>query len=427
MALSFHHAFELPVTVVRPFNTYGPRQSARAVIPTILAQLHAGRGDPARLARPRPATSRTSPTRLAASWRRQSATGPSVRSSTSGTGRRSRSATWPSRLITASGRRGRGRRRPLAAASFGQRGGAAAVGQPRAREWAGWEPEVSLEEGLRGPRNGWRRTCPSSPRTATRFEAGPEPGAGFRARFLLLARDGRRTVLPPGRRCPARGPDKGGAPRVGRHLRRSRITAELRDNGERVNHKRVARVMRIIDLAGVRLRRRHRHHDRGPGRGESPGPARTGLHGDRGEHAMRRRHHPSAARRRYAPVSGHHHRPRPHAAWPAGRSPITCEPSSSPTRSPTPGDPRQPTGAIMHTSRLAGGFNRSSNTSVRSWRCGWCVVSRQPSGDSTEAEVTGASEVPASCRGRFRIEIAKGLLAEEAAAAVRHCGIRHRR
>jgi NAD dependent epimerase/dehydratase len=42
MALSFHHAFELPVAVVRPFNTYGPRQSTRAVIPTILAQLHRG-------------------------------------------------------------------------------------------------------------------------------------------------------------------------------------------------------------------------------------------------------------------------------------------------------------------------------------------------------------------------------------------------
>ncbi len=42
MALSYWHAFELPVTVVRPFNTYGPRQSARAVIPTILAQLHSG-------------------------------------------------------------------------------------------------------------------------------------------------------------------------------------------------------------------------------------------------------------------------------------------------------------------------------------------------------------------------------------------------
>jgi NAD dependent epimerase/dehydratase len=42
MALSFHHAFELPVAVVRPFNTYGPRQSTRAVIPTILTQLHKG-------------------------------------------------------------------------------------------------------------------------------------------------------------------------------------------------------------------------------------------------------------------------------------------------------------------------------------------------------------------------------------------------
>ncbi|NLU65862.1 SDR family NAD(P)-dependent oxidoreductase [Streptomyces sp. HNM0574] len=42
MALSYWHAFELPVTVVRPFNTYGPRQSARAVIPAILRQLHAG-------------------------------------------------------------------------------------------------------------------------------------------------------------------------------------------------------------------------------------------------------------------------------------------------------------------------------------------------------------------------------------------------
>jgi NAD dependent epimerase/dehydratase len=38
MALSFHAAFELPVTVVRPFNTYGPRQSDRAIIPTIISQ-----------------------------------------------------------------------------------------------------------------------------------------------------------------------------------------------------------------------------------------------------------------------------------------------------------------------------------------------------------------------------------------------------
>lgn len=43
IAMSFWHAFKFPVTVVRPFNTYGPRQSARAVIPTIISQLAAGK------------------------------------------------------------------------------------------------------------------------------------------------------------------------------------------------------------------------------------------------------------------------------------------------------------------------------------------------------------------------------------------------
>jgi NAD dependent epimerase/dehydratase len=43
MAMSFFHAFELPVTVARPFNTYGPRQSARAVIPTLISQIASGR------------------------------------------------------------------------------------------------------------------------------------------------------------------------------------------------------------------------------------------------------------------------------------------------------------------------------------------------------------------------------------------------
>lgn len=42
LALSFAASFGMPVTVIRPFNTYGPRQSARAVIPTIIGQLLAG-------------------------------------------------------------------------------------------------------------------------------------------------------------------------------------------------------------------------------------------------------------------------------------------------------------------------------------------------------------------------------------------------
>ena len=43
LAESFYRSFNLPVTIVRPFNTYGPRQSARAVIPTIISQLLSGK------------------------------------------------------------------------------------------------------------------------------------------------------------------------------------------------------------------------------------------------------------------------------------------------------------------------------------------------------------------------------------------------
>lgn len=42
IAKSFYNAFDLPVTIVRPFNTYGPRQSARAIIPTIISQIANG-------------------------------------------------------------------------------------------------------------------------------------------------------------------------------------------------------------------------------------------------------------------------------------------------------------------------------------------------------------------------------------------------
>lgn len=49
-----------------------------------------------------------------------------------------------------------------------------------------------------------------------------------------------------------------------------RITAELREDGERVNHKRVARVMRSINLAGVRLRRRHRTTVAAPAAAKAP-------------------------------------------------------------------------------------------------------------------------------------------------------------
>ena len=43
LAISYFRSFNLPVKIVRPFNTYGPRQSASAIIPTIITQILAGK------------------------------------------------------------------------------------------------------------------------------------------------------------------------------------------------------------------------------------------------------------------------------------------------------------------------------------------------------------------------------------------------
>jgi NAD dependent epimerase/dehydratase len=45
LAISYYRSFELPVKIVRPFNTYGPRQSARAIIPTIISQILSGKNE----------------------------------------------------------------------------------------------------------------------------------------------------------------------------------------------------------------------------------------------------------------------------------------------------------------------------------------------------------------------------------------------
>jgi NAD dependent epimerase/dehydratase len=45
IAMSFYSAFNTPVAIIRPFNTYGPRQSARAILPTVITQIAGGRRD----------------------------------------------------------------------------------------------------------------------------------------------------------------------------------------------------------------------------------------------------------------------------------------------------------------------------------------------------------------------------------------------
>ncbi|GAG79184.1 unnamed protein product [marine sediment metagenome] len=43
IAMSYYHSFNLPISIIRPFNTYGPRQSTRAIIPTIITQILKGK------------------------------------------------------------------------------------------------------------------------------------------------------------------------------------------------------------------------------------------------------------------------------------------------------------------------------------------------------------------------------------------------
>jgi NAD dependent epimerase/dehydratase len=149
MALSFWHAFELPVCVVRPFNTYGPRQSTRAVIPTILAQLHAGVQE-IRLGATSPTRDFNYASDTASGFMavadcdkalghvvnvgsgREISIGDLVELCKQITGSDAKVVTDEQRL------------RP-----GGSEVERLLADNTRAREWAGWQPEVSLEEGLR--------------------------------------------------------------------------------------------------------------------------------------------------------------------------------------------------------------------------------------------------------------------------------------
>lgn len=148
MALSFKHSFDTPVAVIRPFNTYGPRQSARAVIPTILSQLHAGSTEIK--------LGSTTPTRdfnyVDDTARGFIAVADSDRALGNvvnvGSGREISIGDLAELLIKVSGSDAR-----VVVDDSRVRPGGSEVERllcdnTRAREWCGWEPQVSLEEGL---------------------------------------------------------------------------------------------------------------------------------------------------------------------------------------------------------------------------------------------------------------------------------------
>lgn len=148
MALSFHHSFELPVAVARPFNTYGPRQSTRAVIPTILAQLHSGATEIK--------LGSTTPTRdfnyvedtvrgFLAVAQSDRALGQVVNI---GSGQEISIGDLVELLIEISGHQAK-----VVVDDARVRPGGSEVERllcdnSRARDWAGWQPQVSLREGL---------------------------------------------------------------------------------------------------------------------------------------------------------------------------------------------------------------------------------------------------------------------------------------
>ena len=149
LALSFYHSFGLPVAVVRPFNTYGPRQSARAIIPAVLTQLYGGSDEIS--------VGATSPTRdfnyvedtvrgFMAVATCDRAIGEVVNV---GSGSEISIGDLIDRLIAISGRGARivtdqSRLRPT-----GSEVERLLCDNARARTWAGWAPQVPLEEGLR--------------------------------------------------------------------------------------------------------------------------------------------------------------------------------------------------------------------------------------------------------------------------------------
>lgn len=148
LALSFHHSFGLPLAVVRPFNTYGPRQSLRAIIPTVLHQLYGG-SEEIRVGTTAPTRDFNYVTDTVAGFlavaQSDRALGEVVNI---GSGREISVGDLIELLVTTSGRNARVTSDTTRLRPAGSEVERLLCDNTRAREWAGWEPKVTLEEGL---------------------------------------------------------------------------------------------------------------------------------------------------------------------------------------------------------------------------------------------------------------------------------------
>lgn len=148
MALSFFHAFDLPVAVVRPFNTYGPRQSTRAVISTILAQLHAGAKE-LNLGSITPTRDFTYVDDTVAGFMAVAACDKAIGQVVNiGSGEEISIGDLVSLLIEITGSSATIKTDASRVRPSGSEVERLLCDNSRAREWAGWKPEVSLRTGL---------------------------------------------------------------------------------------------------------------------------------------------------------------------------------------------------------------------------------------------------------------------------------------
>lgn len=147
LAEAFHLSFGLPVITVRPFNTYGPRQSERAVIPTIIAQVL--NGERVRLGNLRPTRDFTYVTDTVGGFIRAAESGEAVGSAVNlGTGSEVSVGELANRIMARVGRTVPVEEEDQRMRPEGSEVDRLCSDNSRARTLLGWQPRVSLDEGL---------------------------------------------------------------------------------------------------------------------------------------------------------------------------------------------------------------------------------------------------------------------------------------
>ena len=164
MAIAFHRSFQAPVVLLRPFNTYGPRQSLRAVIPTIIAQALSPAGGEVRLGSTAPTRDFTFVTdTVDAFLKAAEASGALGQVIQTGTGREVSVGDLAQIILKRAGSGALLAQDPLRVRPAASEVERLVADASKARAVLGWEPKVGLEEGLDRTIAWFRASAPKRP------------------------------------------------------------------------------------------------------------------------------------------------------------------------------------------------------------------------------------------------------------------------